>query len=182
MTKIELTHCFFYLGEPARLRRSRFQAPQTPIYVPTSGNVVPSRRAVGLFATMFFVIRHRRGVCDTPLRTTYFVWAYRMRPHAKKHFRFNPSRAPVRDISPFRGEPSNPFACTFFPRREPRFRTFSRKNGNIVRICLQTCNRRRGWSRFRVLLALRVGESVKKCVCRFKTTASNRKRLHSLSR
>jgi len=123
-----------------------------------------------------------RGVCDTPLRTTYFVWAYRMRPHAKKHFRFNPSLAPVRDISPFRGEPSNPFACTFFPRREPRFRTFSRKNGNIVRICLQTCNRRRGWSRFRVLLALRVGESVKKCVCRFKTTASNRKRLHSLSR
>ena len=103
-------------------------------------------------------------------------------PPAKNHFRFNPSRAPVRDISPFRGEPSNPFACTFFPRREPRFRTFSRKNGNIVRICLQTCNRRRGWSRFRVLLALRVGESVKKCVCRFKTTASNRKRLHSLSR
>ena len=49
--------------------------------------------------------------------------------------------APVRDISPFRGEPPNPFARTFFPRRELRVRTFSRNNGNIARIRLQTCNR-----------------------------------------
>ena len=42
-----------------------------------------------------------------------------MRPHAKKHFRFNPSRAPVRDISPFRGEPSDPFARTFSRAANP---------------------------------------------------------------
>ena len=41
-------------------------------------------------------------------------------PSCQKHFRFNPSRAPVRNIIAFRGEPSDPFARTFFPRREPR--------------------------------------------------------------
>ena len=38
----------------------------------------------------------------------------------QKHFHFNPSRAPVRNIIAFRGEPSDPFARTFFPRRELR--------------------------------------------------------------
>ena len=82
MTKIDLAHCFFILGEPARLRGRRFQASQTHIHGPTPGNVASSRRAVGLFATMFFVIRFRRGVSHTPQQTPY-LRAYRMRPHAK---------------------------------------------------------------------------------------------------
>lgn len=48
-------------------------------------------------------------------------------PSCQNHFRFNPSRMPVRDISPFRGEPSNSFARTFSPRRELRVLIFSRK-------------------------------------------------------
>ena len=47
MTKIELAHCFFILGEPA------LQASQTHIHGSTLRNVVSSRRAVGLSATMF---------------------------------------------------------------------------------------------------------------------------------
>ena len=43
----------------------------------------------------------------------------------QKHFHFNPSRAPVRNIISFRGEPSNPLACKLFPRREPRDPAFS---------------------------------------------------------
>ena len=116
----------FYLGEPARLSSRRFQASQTHIHGSTLRNVVSSRRAVGLSATMFFGIRHRTGVSHTPMQTPY-LRAYRIRPPAKKHFRFNPSRMPVRDIFPFRGEPSNPFARTFFTRRELRVRTFSQK-------------------------------------------------------
>ena len=73
---------FFYLGEPARLRGRRFQASQTHIHGFTLRNVVSSRRAVGLSATMVLAIRFRRGVCDTPLQTLH-VWAYRIRPHAK---------------------------------------------------------------------------------------------------
>ena len=86
MTKIELAYCFFYLGEPARLRRSRFQAPQTPIYVPTSGNVVPSRRAVGLFATMFFVIRHRRGCMRYAPTNNIFCMGVSHAPSCQKTF------------------------------------------------------------------------------------------------
>ena len=44
---------FLFLGEPARLRGRCFQASQTHINGPTSGNVASSRRAVGLSAPMF---------------------------------------------------------------------------------------------------------------------------------
>ena len=48
-------------------------------------------------------------------------------PSCQKHFHFNPSRTPVRDIITFRGEPSNPLARTLIPRREPRDPAFSQK-------------------------------------------------------
>jgi len=38
----------------------------------------------------------------------------------QKHFHFNPSRTPVRNIIAFRGEPSHPLARKLSPRREPR--------------------------------------------------------------
>ena len=62
-------------------------------------------------------------------------------PSCQKHFHFNPSRTPVRDIITFRGEPSNPLARILIPRREPHVRTFSQKKRNVTRYRLQTCNR-----------------------------------------
>ena len=108
---------FFYLGEPARLRGRRFQALQTHTHDPTWGNVVPSRRAVGLSATMILAqdtssFRSTRSV----ERNLELATAHHPR---QNHFRFNPSRAPVRTISLFRGAPPNSLARNFSPRRDP---------------------------------------------------------------
>ena len=114
---LDLHFFFFYLGEPARLRGRRFQALQTHTHGPTWGNVFPSRRAVGLSATMILAQ-------DTVIPLDAKRWAEPRTgngTHSRQnHFRFNPSRTPVRNISPFRGEPTNPLARKLSPRREHR--------------------------------------------------------------
>lgn len=129
---------FFYLGEPARLSSRRFQASQTHIHGSTLRNVVSSRRAVGLSATMVLAIRFRRGVCDTPLQTLH-VWAYRIRPHAKTISASIPLARPFATFPRFAANHPIPSPASF-PAPRTRVRTFYRNNGNIARIRLQTCN------------------------------------------
>ena len=106
------------MGEPARLRGRRFQALQTHTHDPTWGDVVPSRRAVGLSATMILAIHFRRGKQSFAPTTRCQTIFYNRK--GQNHFRFNPSRTPVRTFSPFRGEPPNSLARNFSPRREHR--------------------------------------------------------------
>ena len=115
---LDLHFFFFYLGEPARLRGRRFQALQTHTHGPTWGNVFPSRRAVGLSATMILAIHFRRGEQSFTPTTRYQTIFYNRK--GQNHFRFNPSRTPARTFSPFRGEPPNSLARNFSPRREHR--------------------------------------------------------------
>jgi hypothetical protein len=107
---------FFFLGEPAQLRGRRFQASQTCIHGPTSVNVGFSRRAVGLSVTIIFAtVPYVRMIIRTYNPLSANVLPSKI---GKNHFHFNPSRTPVRNTIPFRGELTKPLARTFFPRRE----------------------------------------------------------------
>jgi len=98
---------FFFIWASRRVRGRRFQASQTHFHGPTFGNVVPSRRAVGLSATMFLAIRHHKGVCDTPLQTPH-VRAYRIPPQAKNISTSIPLARPSGTASRFAAKEHSP--------------------------------------------------------------------------
>ena len=173
---------FFYLGEPARHRRRRLQASQIHIHGPTLRNVVFSRRAVGLSATMFFDITSYRAYAIRPYEQHLLYGCIAYALMSKNISASIPLARPSATFPRFAANHPIPSPAPFSRAANSASGPSLKKTENIIRIRLQICNRRRGWSRFRVLLALRVGESVKKCGCRIKTTASNRKRRHSLSR
>jgi len=60
----------------------------------------------------------------------------------QKHFHFNPSRAPVRNIFAFRGEATHPLARKLSPRREHRVPAFSQLSASTSSTTATTAARK----------------------------------------